>query len=304
MMNSFYSCRPAPSPAVNNAAGADDTPMGRLTAIILGAFVVLVSAAVPRPAAAQVAAPTVKFGANPATVSSGGATTLTWSTTNASSCSASNAWSGSVATGGSSSTGAITSAETYTLTCQGAGGTTSATRKVYLTSEVPQITFTANPKSVQAGGYSTLTWSVLNTDNCHSYGAWHASEPAQGSATTNGLTATSSFDLVCWNVSGASSSAWVTVTVAGSGAGSGTVTLGWSPPTLNTNGTPVTPLQGYTVYYGTSAASMTQSLAVAGGSANSCEITGLAAGTWYFGVAANATDGTNSATSAVGSLAI
>jgi hypothetical protein len=304
MMNSFYSCRPAPSPAVNNAAGADDTPMGGLTAMMLGAFVALLSAAIPRPAAAQGAPPTIKLGAKPASVSSGEASTLTWSTTNATSCSASDAWSGSVAVDGSSSTGAITSAQTYTLTCQGAGGTTAETRTIYLTSEVPEITLTANPMSVQAGGYSTLTWSATNSDGCHSYGPWHASEPTQGTATTNGLTATSTFILACANASGAKSSAKVTVTVAGAGAGNGTVTLGWSPPTLNTNGTPVTPLNGYTVYYGTSADSLTQSLAVAGGASKSCEITGLAAGTWYFDVAANATNGTNSATTAVGSLAI
>jgi hypothetical protein len=303
-MNSFANCCPAPSPAVNNAAGADDKPMGRLTAMILGALVALVSAATPRPAAATEAPPTIKLSAKPATVSSGEASTLIWSTDNASSCSASGAWSGSVATAGSSPTGAISSAQTYTLTCQGPGGTASKTGTIYLTSEVPQITLTANPKSVQAGGYSTLTWSAINTDGCHSYGPWHATEPAQGSTTTNGLTETTNFTLACWNASGASSSANVTVTVAAAGAGNGTVTLGWSPPTLNTNGTPVTALNGYTVYYGTSANSMTQSLSVAGGSATSCEITGLAAGTWYFDVAANATNGTKSVTSAVGSLAI
>jgi hypothetical protein len=117
------------------------------------------------------------------------------------------------------------------------------------------------------------------------------------------LSATSTFSLACYNASGARSSAKVTVTVAAAAA-NGTVTLGWLPPTLNTDGTPVTPLNGYTVYYGTSAASMTQTLAIAGGSSNGCEITGLAPGTWYFGVAANATNGTNSATSVVGSLAI
>jgi hypothetical protein len=227
---------------------------------------------------------------------------LTWSTANASSCSASDAWSGSVATDGSSSTGAITSPQTYTLTCQGPGGTTSETKTIYLTGEVPQITLTANPKTVQSGGFTTLTWSATNSDECHSFGAWHGFEPTQGTATTNGLTATSTFSLACYNASGARSSAKVTVTVAA--AANGTVTLGWSPPTLNTDGTPVTPLSGYTVYYGTSADSMTQSLAVAGGSTSSCEITGLAAGTWYFGVAANAANGTSSASSAVGSLAI
>src|SRR5262245_5017994 len=43
-------------------------------------------------------APTLSFAANPTSVTSGSNSTLTWSTTNATSCSASGAWSGSVGT--------------------------------------------------------------------------------------------------------------------------------------------------------------------------------------------------------------
>jgi Fibronectin type III domain len=90
------------------------------------------------------------------------------------------------------------------------------------------------------------------------------------------------------------------VTVA---AASGSATLSWAPPTTNTNGTPVTPLSGYTLYYGTSPTALTQSMTV-GSSVTSYTITGLAAGTWYFAVAADAEDGTQSAKSEVGSKTI
>ena len=70
-------------------------------------------------------APTLSFTANPTTVVSGGGSTLTWSSANATSCSASGAWSGAKATSGSQSTGALTSARTYSLSCTGPGGTTS-----------------------------------------------------------------------------------------------------------------------------------------------------------------------------------
>jgi PKD repeat protein len=70
-------------------------------------------------------APTVTLSANPTTISSGASSTLTWASTNATSCTASGAWSGSKATSGSQGTGALTGTATYTLTCTGAGGSAS-----------------------------------------------------------------------------------------------------------------------------------------------------------------------------------
>jgi len=90
----------------------------------------------------------------------------------------------------------------------------------------------------------------------------------------------------------------VTVSVA---ATAGTATLTWTAPIINTDGTPVTPLSGYTIYYGTSQSAMTQTVAVSGAGTTTYQLTGLAAGTWYFAVAADATDGTQSAQSSIGS---
>jgi hypothetical protein len=66
----------------------------------------------------------------------------------------------------------------------------------------------------------------------------------------------------------------------------GEVTLSWSAPTENTNGSTLTNLAGYVVRYGTSTASLNSSLSVSGASATDVEIENLAAGTWYFEVAA------------------
>jgi hypothetical protein len=68
---------------------------------------------------------TVSLYARPPTVLSGEASTLTWSSSNATSCNASGAWSGSKATSGSQSTGALSTSQTYTLTCTGTSGTVS-----------------------------------------------------------------------------------------------------------------------------------------------------------------------------------
>ena len=62
-------------------------------------------------------APTVSLSANPTTVTSGGSSTLTWSSTNATSCTASGGWNGTKATSGSQSTGPLSATTDFSLTC-------------------------------------------------------------------------------------------------------------------------------------------------------------------------------------------
>ncbi len=76
------------------------------------------------------AAPTMSLTANPASVTAGATSTLTWNSTNATSCTASNGWSGTKATSGSEATAAINANTTYVLSCTGSGGTTSANATV------------------------------------------------------------------------------------------------------------------------------------------------------------------------------
>lgn len=82
--------------------------------------------------------PTVDIKANnsdgPITIDYNTSATLSWTSTNATSCSASGNWSGSKATSGSENTGNLISSKTYTITCTGLGGTASdsVTINVYL----------------------------------------------------------------------------------------------------------------------------------------------------------------------------
>jgi len=98
-------------------------------------------------------APTVTLTVNPTTVSSGSAATLSWSTLNATQCTASGGWSGAKATSGSQSTGSLVANNSYTLTCSGAGG--SASRSVTVTVETVTT------------GTADLSWiaPTTNTDN-------------------------------------------------------------------------------------------------------------------------------------------
>ena len=77
--------------------------------------------------------PTVSISAAPATVASGGSTLLSWSASDASSCSATGAWSGGKPTSGSQTINSVASTSTYTLTCTGAGGSTTRSATVNVT---------------------------------------------------------------------------------------------------------------------------------------------------------------------------
>lgn len=73
--------------------------------------------------------------------------------------------------------------------------------------------------------------------------------------------------------------------------------LSWTPPTLNTDGTPLTDLAGYKVLYGTQPGVYTHELAINDPSATSFTVTGLAPGTWYFAMKSVDTAGNESAPS-------
>ena len=78
-------------------------------------------------------APVVTLTASAGTIDSGAKATLTWTSTDASSCTASDGWSGTVATSGTQDSAALTADTTFTLTCIGDGGTTVASTVVHVT---------------------------------------------------------------------------------------------------------------------------------------------------------------------------
>jgi Putative Ig domain len=85
---------------------------------------------------------------------------------------------------------------------------------------------------------------------------------------------------------------------------SGTTELSWSPPTENTNGTPLSNLAGYKIYYGTSPTALTLSTAVNSPTTDTYVVNNLTAGTWYFEVRAVSTTNLESAASNIASKVI
>ena len=368
--------------------------VGTTSGIVIGVSDGTASASLPAFAitvSAATVAPTVSLSATPTNVSSGGSAMLSWSSTNATSCTASGGWSGNEPTSGSASTGAVSVTTTYTLTCTGPGGSAAQSVTVSVSAPAPAVSLSASPATVSSGGSAVLSWSSSNATGCTASGGWSGTEPTNGSAGTGALSATTTYTLTCSGPGGSASQsvtvsvsaprpptisgtpatsvtagtvysftptasdpagrsmsfsiankpAWAAFSIATGqlsgtpaatdvgtypgivisvsdglasaalpafsitvAAPTGNANLDWAAPTLNTNGTTLTDLSGYTISYGTSPTALTQSVTITDPTATSYTITGLAAGTWYFEIAANASDGTQSAPTGVASVTI
>jgi hypothetical protein len=178
-------------------------------------------------------APTVSLSASPTTITSGGSSTLSWSSTNATSCTASGGWSGAEATSGTQKVTPTTTAS-YMLACTGAGGSANATATVTVNAApAPTVTLSASPTTITSGGSSMLTWSSTNATSCTASGGWSGNEAASGMQQVT-PTATTSYTLTCTGTGGsANATAAVTVNPAPPAP---TVTLTASPTTITAGG--------------------------------------------------------------------
>jgi PKD repeat protein len=161
-------------------------------------------------------APTVALTANPGSITVGQSATLTWTSTNATSCSASNGWSGTEAlTGTQAVTPAATGTTLYTLTCSGGGGSASASAPLVVSAApAPTVRLSASSTSITIGQSVIVTWSSTNDTSCTAGGAWSGTQATAGSVTeTPSVAGTSTYTLVCSGAGGATATSSVTVTV-------------------------------------------------------------------------------------------
>jgi hypothetical protein len=84
----------------------------------------------------------------------------------------------------------------------------------------------------------------------------------------------------------------------------GNATLSWQAPTQNTDGSTLSNLAGYRIYYGTSSAALTQTIQISNPGLNTYFIEGLSPATYYFAVKAYTASGAESTNSNVASKVI
>jgi len=171
------------------------------------------------------AQPAVTITVAPTSIVQGASATLTWSSTNATSCTASGAWSGTPATSGTMSvTPAAAGTSTYTLACTGAGATGNGSTNLTVTAPPqPTVTISVAPTSITVGANATLSWSSTNATSCTASGGWSGTQTTSGTATvTPSASGTATYSLACTGAGGTGNgSASLTVNAQSSGGGGG-----------------------------------------------------------------------------------
>jgi hypothetical protein len=233
---------------------------------------------------------TVNLSSNTTSVAFNGSVTLSWSTGNADSCTASGDWSGIKGTSGSQALSLLTANRSFTLNCTGSNGVQSKTVNISVAQAPTPVTISlsSNIASVANNGSITLSWSSGNADSCTASGDWSGSKITSGSQTISSITSNSSYVLNCTGTSGTSNDT-VNITVINY-----TALLAWTPPTENTDNSALTDLAGYKIYYGTTSGSYSNTVTLAGTTLTSYLIENLSATTWYFTMTAYNSSGVES----------
>ena len=148
--------------------------------------------------------PSVSLEADRTSIAIGDEVEISWTTTDADSCTASGDWSGELAGSGSKMSGALSQSSEFTLRCENAVGNNADTLRVNVISQ-PIVTLSADRTSVREGESATLTWSASDADQCTASGDWSGSLPGAGSRTIENLTKSSDFRLTCRNALGTQS---------------------------------------------------------------------------------------------------
>jgi len=156
-------------------------------------------------------------------------------------------------------------------------------------SQTPSLTFTLQTSTNDGKSViPKLTWSTTPAaTSCTASGTtdWTGTKTAAGSVTLAAVNVTKTFALVC---------NWPGISVAA---------VSWVPPTINTDGSPLTDLSGFRIMYGRGPTEpeLDTSFYLQVPTATSWTSPALAAGTWYFGVKVFNTLGLESALSNVAS---
>jgi putative Ig domain-containing protein len=150
---------------------------------------------------------------------------------------------------------------------------------------------TTNPRGAK------LTFSINNAPSWASFD--NATGELSGTATAADV---GTYSNITISVSdGTTGASLASFPIAVTDSASGSVTLDWSVPTANADGTPLTNLAGYWIYYGTSASAMTKTVKIANPGIVTYVLSNLSPGTWYFSLTTYTTANVQSDRSAVAS---
>jgi Putative Ig domain len=143
-----------------------------------------------------------------------------------------------------------------------------------------QYSFTPTASDSDGG---IMTFSIQNAPSWATFNT--STGQLSGSPKATDVGATSNIVITVADGSATASLAAFSITVTGTTTPTtGTATVSWVAPTQNNDGTALTNLAGYNVYYGTSAGALSQKVWISNPATLQYVVTGLGQGTWYFAV--------------------
>lgn len=125
-------------------------------------------------------------------------------------------------------------------------------------------------------------WATFNTSSGRLYGT-------PGSADVGSYTG-----IVIRVSDGTTTVSLAAFSIAVTQVANGTATISWVPPTQNTDGSPLTDLGGYRIYYGTNQTNLAQMVELDNPGLTSYMVQNLSPATWYFTMRAFRSNGTES----------
>lgn len=198
--------------------------------------------------------------------------------------------------------GSNTSANPVPTTNSAAASSTSAVLTIS-GSPAPTVvagsTYGFTPTVSGTQGYA-LNFSIQNKPDWASFNTTTGALTGTPSAANVGIYS----NIVISASNGSASTALAAFGISVTQMGTGTATLSWSAPDQNTDGSALTNLSGYRIYYGTDAQSLTQSVNVDSAGITTYVVTNLGTGTWYFAISAYNAAGVESNASNIASKTI
>jgi hypothetical protein len=159
--------------------------------------------------------------------------------------------------------------------------------------------YSFTPSTTDPSG-SALTFSIQNMPSWASFD----SQSGMLSGTPSAGDVGSYANVVISVSDGMTSASLASFSITVTPGGTGTATLAWNAPTQNTNGTALTNLAGFHIYYGSSPQHLNETATIANPSTTDYVVENLGTGTWYFSINAYTRSGAESAVSNVASLTV
>jgi hypothetical protein len=186
----------------------------------------------------------------------------------------------------------------FTITVQGANRSPTISGTPTTSVTVGQ-SYSFQPTASDPDG-DALSYSIANKPD---WAAFNGSTGRLSGSPTSGDVGT--YSGITITVSdGTASSALPAFSITVADAQTGSATLSWSAPTLNEDGSPLTNLKGYRIYYGTSSTNLGNVLEVPTPGTTTAVVENLSPATWYFALKAYNTSNVESGFSNVASKTI